>query len=1394
MIAMPSLVSAATNLGLIDTQHNINNKSMGWGWQTNRYQFHASKAGTYTISLNATRPYVRMKAGTSQWNQEFFRDANGDVSSREQNFEVAANENVYLTVWKDNNSNASKHSLSYDLDIVFKPTASEQGQVTKIYAHLENALSSHYNANGHMHNWGQGKNLVIDGFEFGGIKYAYTTMANRVEIVRSNNSNASGAPCGLFAQKSGTSQYDLAPTYPEGCDMAKVMKGRVINVGALDLFRNSGSTAKNIERVDFITDAGITAPTLAENLAKAGHVVTEKSGNNPIKIAAILSLDSDGVPSAFGPLVDVDKIGRSASHSYGMTKIHLPDGTIIDKQGLEFLVNAQNGTQGEPWQISETSEALGMSFVSLQALGIAAGQKYYGFSYFGEDVTSSYDLTKPDTFPVDNFNDTADPYGGVAGYFMDEEIANPTTSEKVCPDFAKKDIVWYVDNGKNIRKVDMKTGTDTYEYTNDQVMGDIAISPDGSVYAVDLTTDGAITKHYGSNSTDTVGRLGVSKAPNALSFDENAYLYVGYYNGKYYQVKDINNVSAKSEWFNPSDFFIGQTAGSAGDVLFANGKAYASILNTSTHIAYLVEIELGEDNSVSSKKIVGQIPGTSYGLSSDGFGGVYVGVDKTIWKLDLSHDAEYSKNYVIPKTKTATTKYIIYGLSGENESLGNACVRPVISILDASADEGDAGIQTIAFTIESDIVIPSDDSDFAAGLMLNYTLSDDTAIVGADYQAATGIVTIPVGSSSALLSLPVVIGDRSIEGDESFTLKISASNATFTDDTAKGTILDDDYNRFTAYDQDESLANTPVIKTKKVGEIFTLRLVKIKDASHYADIYNDTNNTKVRLVDASVCEQAVGDLNTSGFIDFTMPTSSAVVTHTFTNSELSYMGIANKAMKQVKAQFVWEDDKGIKRTSCSADSFSIRPNAYKIALPADGLVAGKDFNLTIKAVGIDGAVVSNYEEHAAVYALDVNETKTSTNPTCTIGSINAPKTSFIDGIATIAANYSDIGTLKFTVREEENSDSEYANIDKNDGSGDQRFIDEDTVTSGEVSPAKISLRSILSSNGAHGYTYYAGKNSDNGISETDEMAARLYTHVSVENESGNPVENFKSGCYAKDVNINVTYEAMGQADLIPDVIYTEQQEGADPTMNTPTVGENSFGFHIDQALFESGEGNQSVKINFGREKNKALNPFKLRVTDVNASVAGYQISDNKVPTGIEAVPNETTFIYIRAHVPSPQVNVGKEKNVTVSYEVYAKDANLSAFGLAGLPESEDDVHWYVMPVGLTAGLDYENLAPMHGSAIVNHSSPSQVLNQITLTHANESTINIVVGKAPHKNKIFYSPKTEYLKFDTVNENVDRHSFSIDFSPTGAKWSGKGDLGMTADTNVAKRSGLQKMDW
>ncbi|MGM8063374.1 DUF4347 domain-containing protein, partial [Vogesella indigofera] len=110
---------------------------------------------------------------------------------------------------------------------------------------------------------------------------------------------------------------------------------------------------------------------------------------------------------------------------------------------------------------------------------------------------------------------------------------------------------------------------------------------------------------------------------------------------------------------------------------------------------------------------------------------------------------------------------------------------PGISIADASVTEGNSGNSSLSFTVSLSA---------ASGktVSVNYASSNGTATAGVDYTAASGTLTFAPGETSKTITLNVT-GDTTQESNETVNVTLtSPSNATLTDASAVGTILDDE--------------------------------------------------------------------------------------------------------------------------------------------------------------------------------------------------------------------------------------------------------------------------------------------------------------------------------------------------------------------------------------------------------------------------------------------------------------------------------------------------------------------------------------------------------------------------------------------------------------------------
>ncbi len=397
-----------------------------------------------------------------------------------------------------------------------------KGEATAIYSSSGNAaVQAQYTESGQLYNWGQGLdgqgtngNLFIDGFDAGGNTYNYQDVAGDVRIMR----RGTDVPCGLFAEVVGSDNYSFKPNFPgdpdgKNCDIAKVMGGRVINVGALDVFNNIGAQAKNIERIDFVFIDGIKVT--AQTLDATGHVATEKSGNNPIQIAAITGISPEGNPTEYGSLVTVYPGHNNASCPDPVTDIcyGIPAGTRTNT-----FLHTDNAVTTPPTRINTISENMGLAFISQADLGLVAGATYYGFSYFSTDVDPDnqnnnpvHVLTDHTTFPDDTSRlggatspGDADIFGGTAGYFVLDSLVKSVSGDVVGADangIAGITVSLYRDDGETANEYD---ATDTLlESLETDPNGDYSFSrvmPDTYIIRVDSSDTDLTTPGYTTNT------------------------------------------------------------------------------------------------------------------------------------------------------------------------------------------------------------------------------------------------------------------------------------------------------------------------------------------------------------------------------------------------------------------------------------------------------------------------------------------------------------------------------------------------------------------------------------------------------------------------------------------------------------------------------------------------------------------------------------------------------------------------------------------------------------------------------------------------------------------------------------------------------------------------------
>ncbi len=294
-----------------------------------------------------------------------------------------------------------------------------KGEVYNLNTSSTPAKHFSYTIASQAYQWGVGNDELITDVIYQGKTLSYNAIQpDIVKIWRHNNPIITGNVCTIYAEMGADPRLSILPSYPEAangeCNLESVIGDSRINIGTNNLFTNKFTDTylvNNIERVDFIFFDGLSVT--AENIDTAGHVLLEKGANSPTKIAAIRKLDNSGNPSEFGSLLTVYKAG------YGNID-QLQYGVTSRTKKRAELSNYADQTDHLLKTYAESVETLGAVFVSANDLGIPPEEKYYGFSLFPMDVdTASFDLTKPETFPIntDFFVDDADLKAGTAGNF-----------------------------------------------------------------------------------------------------------------------------------------------------------------------------------------------------------------------------------------------------------------------------------------------------------------------------------------------------------------------------------------------------------------------------------------------------------------------------------------------------------------------------------------------------------------------------------------------------------------------------------------------------------------------------------------------------------------------------------------------------------------------------------------------------------------------------------------------------------------------------------------------------------------------------------------------------------------------------------------------------------------
>ena len=685
--------------------------------------------------------------------------------------------------------------------------------------------------------------------------------------------------------------------------------------------------------------------------------------------------------------------------------------------------------------------------------------------------------------------------------------------------------------------------------------------------------------------------------------------------------------------------------------------------------------------------------------------------------------------------------------------------KPIILINDATVYEGHSGTKSISFEIVADRTITA-----SGGLNIDYALTDGSATVADnDYTAVSSTINIPQGASKTTLTLSVIKGDLDIESDENFFVNLSSADAYFIDSVAQATILNDDFN----ITLNASTLGSPLtdgnLTTQIVNKNFNLTISAYNET--LGKPAEDMNITKIVLLDKfsnilGTLFNGVATIDSSGLANVTANISKAY----------------KVASLQIEGSFL-----GRTYTGKSKDRFAIRPKAFVLTIPNDNIAAAP-FNIRIKAIDEFNNPTLNYNESAGS-SFDINFTEQI--PTCETGIMNISSISFNDGLIDFNTSYSETGKLDFVVTEKRGS--EFAIVDENDTADINRLIPTGTANDISFKIDKFELDNYSLSEGSTNFTFYAD------FADIDKMASKFKIRLRALNANGNITKNYSKGCYSKDTNLKIKFDANASSDDTQTLVWIDESNTTHANGSAYTFQGNrsdiEFDFDIDKGKFKSGENNTSLGINFSRDEHVPKEPLRLTVKDINVTDAGGGC-------GIKIETKHVNYYYGRLYIPD-SMSVGNRLEADIFYEIYCKSCDKSLFPMAK-SESVDNINWYIVDNPYDGQSGFSGISTTNNNFIVTNATLPQ--NDITVTTLSaitngidQITFEVPSSKLPLKDRVTYVPQP-WLTYKPFNLIKSKQVFSIDLVPKPNDWAGKGDIGLSVDMNMSGRKDSMKINW
>ncbi len=518
------------------------------------------------------------------------------------------------------------------------------------------------------------------------------------------------------------------------------------------------------------------------------------------------------------------------------------------------------------------------------------------------------------------------------------------------------------------------------------------------------------------------------------------------------------------------------------------------------------------------------------------------------------------------------------------------------------------------------------------------------------------------------------------------------------------------------------------IQTKIINDNINLTILA-RDENNSA--IKDSNITKVELLDYK-------DTGCSNLINTTEIWSGNHQTNDLSSGCFELPPFTyNKATRCAKIRIYGKyTSKDINSTG--TDNFAIRPLKFGVDFNTTSFYAGVPFHMNINAAKFGGGNSFDYNEtNGTSFSFDMNDS----NATCVSGVLgNFPNPfKFENGNISFDTNYSDVGAVKFNIKEI--NGSEFAFVDEDDTNDDKRLIAEYN-TSITVKPYQFAIVD---------YDFKRNPNQDwRYMSDVLDSNISISFKVQAQNKNGQVTHKFDGKCYATDVNVSIDLNSTSNDG---NVSYYKLLNNIPIYANDRNLSDFNLSGTINDQNFTDGNSSKVVYVlNVYRQFNKPKNPLDINVSDINTT---YNIDTNVKNIGLIPDNNGSQFYYGR--VKTKDINTNKQNTIyNLGLEVYSTNNNNYTNGF-----HQNSLNWYQMQkdnstamigfypkVGFTMQVDKSGLNNITGT----QSTISGIVNFDIINSWNKTDSAYIHVKIPKY--LWYSEYKDYN--DSNNSDCSAH--------------------------------------